>query len=207
MILRTVATTLFGLLIFIIGSFFSANVRKLASERGWDKGLVLLWDRLPAKLRDQLRGERLLGLWWLWFIFGVSGGFALALWLPLISTEPGTNTVQFVKTVPRLQFFGDQRIPKEISSDNVFSWFAYYSPSLRVTGTNAEGKVISGETQPTWAIFITLDTPSAYRQVITVFSNPEVTPQTEVRPSLARSIVITSNAQFPAGVLDIYVEK
>jgi hypothetical protein len=78
---RIIATSVFGIFTFIVGSFLSANIRKLASDRGWDNLLVHGWDKLPQKWRDELRWDRLQRLWWLWFIFGGSGGAALALWL------------------------------------------------------------------------------------------------------------------------------
>jgi hypothetical protein len=46
---------------------------------------------------DEWRWERLRGLWWLWSIFGLSGGIALALWLIPLITGPqpeGDNAKQ-----------------------------------------------------------------------------------------------------------------
>ena len=60
---RIVATSVFGVITFVVGSFVSANIRKLASERGWNNLLVHGWDRLPQKWRDELRWERLRALW------------------------------------------------------------------------------------------------------------------------------------------------
>jgi hypothetical protein len=100
MTLRAAATWLFGVFagVFVTAlvlPLISANVRKLASERGWDNGLVRLWDALPEKFRDDLRWVHLLGLWWLWSILGLSGGVVLALWLiPQIVglTQPTDDT-------------------------------------------------------------------------------------------------------------------
>lgn len=79
--LRISATLVFGGIGFILSALasglISANVRKLADKHGWDNFLVH-WT-------EKLRWERLRALWWLWSIFGLSGGFALALWLsPLL---------------------------------------------------------------------------------------------------------------------------
>jgi hypothetical protein len=41
---------------------------------------------------EEWRWERLHGMWWLWVIFGLSGGVALALWLiPLLGPPPGES--------------------------------------------------------------------------------------------------------------------
>jgi hypothetical protein len=92
MTLRAAAIGLFGFIVTTLAAgLISANVRKLASEHGWDNGLVHLWDKLPEKFRD-LSWERLCRLWWLWLIFGVSGGVALALWLmPLCLVAPNAR--------------------------------------------------------------------------------------------------------------------
>jgi hypothetical protein len=89
MTLRAAATWLFGVFVTVLLlPLITANVRKLASERGWDNGLVRLWDALPEKFRDKLRSERLQTLWGLWFIFGASGGVALTLWLSPLLNPP-----------------------------------------------------------------------------------------------------------------------
>lgn len=77
MALRAAANSVFGVLIFVIlamaTGLISANVRKLADKYGWDNVLV--------HGTDKLRWERVRTLWWLWSIFGLSGGITLALWL------------------------------------------------------------------------------------------------------------------------------
>ena len=95
MTLRAAATYLFSVIVFIVlamkTGLISANVRKLADRHGWDNLLI--------RGAEQLRWERIRGLWWLWSIFGLSGGLALALWLtpflnlglPNHSDEPPTN--------------------------------------------------------------------------------------------------------------------
>jgi hypothetical protein len=79
--IRTAATSVFGFIVLAMTSaLISANVRKLADKHGWDNLLV--------RSTEKLRWERLRGLWWLWSIFGLSGGVALTLWLtPLIVGE------------------------------------------------------------------------------------------------------------------------
>jgi hypothetical protein len=112
-----------------------------------------------------------------------------------------------IKTALRLQFFGDYRIPHEISSDNVASCFAYYSPSLSITPKDASGNTIAGgmEIPPNWAIFLALDKPAKFKQAIVSFSNPEVMPITDVHLANSRVIVTSTRGQVPAGVLAIQV--
>jgi hypothetical protein len=115
--------------------------------------------------------------------------------------------LKYIKTNLRLQFFGDHRIPHEVSSDNVACWFAYFSASLSITPMDEKGNVIKGGMQipPNWAVFVALDKPAKYRQAIVSFSNQEVMPITDTHMANARVIVISTRGQIPAGVLTIQV--
>ena len=120
-----------------------------------------------------------------------------------------TQEPQYIKTDLRLQFFGDQRIPQEVSSDNVASWFAYFSPSLAIIPKDAHGNMVAGglEVPPNWAIFVALDKPAKFRQAIVTFSNPEIMPITDVHMANSRVIAISTRGQVPAGVLNIHIIK
>jgi hypothetical protein len=84
--LRTVVTAIFG---FLGLTFITANIRELLKRRGWDTFLARWSDVLPDKLQTRLSWQYLRGLWWLWWIFGLSGGVTLALWLtPLPPSSP-----------------------------------------------------------------------------------------------------------------------
>jgi hypothetical protein len=210
-IVRAVATSLFGILIFIVGAFASANVRKFASERGWDNGLVRLWDTLPEKLRDELRWQRLRGPWWLWAIFGLSCGVALALWLaPLFAGPPtiiaGPQAGAPPKTELRLQFYGGARIPTAIGTENVYYWYAQFSPSIGIKFTDKAGNEImppggSPQYDPIWNIFVVLKKPAAIKQIVGTFSNPELLGPTEILGQTDRSFVFHSMKGIPAGEL------
>ncbi|MCW5590686.1 MAG: hypothetical protein KIS74_01180 [Burkholderiales bacterium] len=121
---------------------------------------------------------------------------------PAVSDEVG-----YIKTKVRLQFFGDQRIPHEVSSENVAVWFAYFSASLSITPMDANGKPIDGGMQipPNWVIFVALDKPAKFRQAIVSFSNPEVMPIVDTHMANARVIAMSTRGQIPAGVLTIEV--
>jgi regulator of replication initiation timing len=84
MAIRALATWLFGFIaVAVVTAFISANVRALAQRHGLDTFLIRWWDALPASFKWQ----SLRGLWWLWWIFGLSGGIVIASWLtPLQST-------------------------------------------------------------------------------------------------------------------------
>jgi len=82
--LRAVATSVF---VFILLAMATANVRKFADKHGWDNLLVRCIEILPW--------ERLRGLWWLWSIFGLSGGVALTLWLPGLIDVPQRVALEY----------------------------------------------------------------------------------------------------------------
>ena len=138
------------------------------------------------------------------------GGVALAgaIWK---SYQPPPATEQAplpIRTGVKLQFFGDQRIPTEITQNNVASWFAYFSRSLTITPQDAEGHPIAGGMQipPNWAIFISFDRPATYRQVIVDFSNPSAMPVIDRQFQNSRVLVISTRGMLPAGVLDIHTQ-
>jgi hypothetical protein len=83
-----VVTSIFGILATCFVLALSENFKELLKQRGATTFLVRLWDALPKKWRDEWRWELLRGLWWLWSIFGLSGGVALALWLTPLTADP-----------------------------------------------------------------------------------------------------------------------
>jgi len=91
-ILRTIVTSVFG---FLLLTLITANVRELLKRRGWDAFLASWSDALSDKWSwpHKLSWPYLSSLWWLWSIFGFSGGVALALWLSpiLASAVPSTH--------------------------------------------------------------------------------------------------------------------
>jgi hypothetical protein len=125
------------------------------------------------------------------------------------NVETGHSRQQhgFVKTSIRLQFFGDRRIPHDLARENVATWFAYYSPSIKVSPQDAEGKAMAGgfEVPPNWIVLIVFDQPTEYRQAVASFSNPEMAPPIEVRHTTTRSVVVTTSGLLPAGVLQVYL--
>ena len=114
---------------------------------------------------------------------------------------------RYIKTGLCLQFFGDLRIPQEVSSNNVASWLAYFSPSLKVNLKNTQEDTVPGclGIPPNWVISIALDLPAKFRQAVVSFSNPEVMPITDIHMANSRLLVIATRDQVPAGILNIHV--
>jgi hypothetical protein len=54
------------------------NIKEMSKQRGVNTLLVSLLDKLPTELQVTLGYLR---LWWVWLIFGLITGVALALWL------------------------------------------------------------------------------------------------------------------------------
>jgi hypothetical protein len=81
--IKTAAFAIAGFIILGIGSgLISANVRRLATEFGWDTFFLWAWNAVPAGIRKMLSGWKpLRQLWWLWLSLGMSGGLGTALWL------------------------------------------------------------------------------------------------------------------------------
>lgn len=151
-------------------------------------------------------------------LIGLSGVLLLLKQLGILSAKSANHNVQlgaqnldvrYIKTRLRLQFFGDHRIPHEVSSDNVAVWFAYFSASLSITPMDASGKPIDGGMQipPNWVVFVALDKPAKFRQAIVSFSNPEVMPITDTQMANTRVIAISTRGQIPAGVLTIEIAE
>ena len=115
----------------------------------------------------------------------------------------------FLATRVRLQFFGDQRIPHEISSENVAVWFTYFSNSLSIQPLGEDGKPAPGgmAMPPNWVIFLALDRPSNFRQVLVSFSNQEAMPIVDIHMANARVIAISTRGLIPAGVLTVEVKS
>jgi hypothetical protein len=72
--------SIFSLLSALFVLALTENLKELLKQRGINRLLVRTLDKLPT-LQTNLRWERLRGLWWLWLIFGVSGGAAFGLWI------------------------------------------------------------------------------------------------------------------------------
>jgi hypothetical protein len=208
MSLRVVANSVFGILTFVVlamaTGLISANVRKLADKHDWDNFLV--------RGTDKLRWERVRGLWWLWSIFGLSGGVALALWLTPLLVGPPTLVARQAgpppKTELRLQFYGGARIPTAIGTENIYYWFAQFSPSMGIKFLDKAGNEItppggSPQYDPTWNVFVILKEPATFQQIVTTFSNPELLGPTEIIGQTDRSFIFHSMRGMPAGELII----
>ena len=61
----------------LLGLLFQENFKELFKNWGWNSIFIRCWQMW----RPKLHWASLRGLWWLWSIFGLGGGLALALWL------------------------------------------------------------------------------------------------------------------------------
>ena len=153
---------------------------------------------------------------WFHWVGGLVIGFSIGAWIDTVVRKrihPSGAAVdaagtEFVGTSLLLQFFGDHRIPVELTAKNVASWFAYYSPSIGLKWSSSEGVEQNGPTMgPTWAIFVVFETSSLYRQGLVSFSNPELAPPLEIRSYTTKSLVVTAANSIPAGVLEISIQE
>lgn len=109
----------------------------------------------------------------------------------------------------QLQFYGDERVPRQISHQNVINWFAYFSPRILLQQRDVAGKIIPEGTFSSplsWVIFITFDRPISYRQAVVSYANQDNAPITEVKFSTDRSIVVTTNGPITSTVMDVHTE-
>jgi hypothetical protein len=105
--LATIQTAAIAIAAFIslaiCSALISANVRRLANEKGWDAFFLLAWNIAPAWGRKMLSGWLpLRQLWWLWLSFGMSGGLGIALWL-LAPVPMPVSTSAAVKAIAPIQ--------------------------------------------------------------------------------------------------------
>jgi hypothetical protein len=116
-----------------------------------------------------------------------------------------------IKTGLKLQFYGDHRIPTEVGADNIYHWFALFSPSIGLSYYDKDGNEIvpsggSPRYGPTWNVFVVLKQPITYGQITTSFSNPEKMGPTQILGQTDRSFIFNTFKEMPAGVLEIRAE-
>lgn len=135
---------------------------------------------------------------------------AVALILLWLSIKPtfvqATDNVGSVKTELRLQFPGGPRPPTSIRMDNIYRWYAMWSPSAAISLADA-GSTQFGQTMvipENWNLFVVFDKPTKASQVTVSFSSPGF-PQYEVKEVTERSVIINISGSIPMGYLEIYV--
>jgi hypothetical protein len=123
------------------------------------------------------------------------------------SNESSAQKLKYIKSNISLQFFGDNRIPHAGSSENIATWFTYFSPSLQVQPKDENGNTVSGgfEVSPNWVVFLVFDKPVSYQQAIANFTNPEVCPIIDIHTSNNRMIALSTRGQMPAGMLNVQI--
>jgi hypothetical protein len=110
-----IAAIVVGLLVgggwLVLKLWFTENLKELWKQKGWTTFFIRWWE----KWRHKLCWQRVRGLWWLWLIFGLSGGGTLMLWVTPASRESGPEVKQWlvvsdaatVKAVVPAEMFAD----------------------------------------------------------------------------------------------------
>lgn len=111
--IRTAAIAIASFIVLaIVSALISANVRRLASERGWDAFLIWAWNAAPAGLRNILfRLGPLRQLWWLWLSLGLSAGLGISLWLT--SAQPAATIADTAQLEAAKELFSHQLADKD----------------------------------------------------------------------------------------------
>jgi hypothetical protein len=103
----------------------------------------------------------------------------------------------------RLQFYGDDRWPTQMTATNVTDWFTFRSAQGRVVTRDESGKEHEILAVPeTWAVMIVFNKQTTYREVSVGFNAPGL-PNYNVFQKTQRSIVVAFNGHIPAGQLEI----
>lgn len=130
-------------------------------------------------------------------------GLATGLYL---GERRATQTPQTRWTSLKLRFHGDHRIPTEVVKQNVDSWYALWTESRRIDFTNDAGQIVQTVSIPKqWMIFVQLEKPAAFNEVIVSFgvSNP---PMYEVKTVHPRYIIVFVSEDIPSTVVEIYTK-
>jgi hypothetical protein len=135
-------------------------------------------------------------------------GFALVIatglaFDPYAFRTPDTTATP-IRSVLRLQFYGDERVPTAIENQNVATWYTLYSPRAAMISTdNATGKKTTvAEIPKSWAIFMTFDRPTTFNEVTVSLSSPGL-PAYDIKQTTTRSVLVTFSSDIPAGTLEI----
>ena len=105
----------------------------------------------------------------------------------------------------RLTFYGDDRHPTAMTTTNVNTWFAFYTPHMSVGTQAADGSQAPWLSIPrTWAIFIAYERPTEVAQILAFLNAPGLPPYT-ILMSTKRACVVAFNADIPAGDLEVDV--
>jgi len=125
---------------------------------------------------------------------------------PRSSRQETSIELHAVNTELRLQFFGGRATPTGIYSQNMFDWYALYTPQMQICAVDAHGKEGGhASTSTNWTIVVVFNKPATFSRLIVSFSNPGF-PQFEVKRATRRSAMICIFGDIPAGILNIYAK-
>ncbi|MBV8361110.1 MAG: hypothetical protein JO189_24705 [Deltaproteobacteria bacterium] len=144
-------------------------------------------------------------------ISGLSGGlflFGLAVGL-IIADRRNNDAPQNVLTNLKVEFFGDQRIPRELYQHNVATWYALWSPSATISQVDSTtGKEIGRQliVPKTWSIFLLFAEPARFRQIVLSAAGGDLPPY-EIKLSSAKFAIIQISGDVPKGALEINAQS
>jgi hypothetical protein len=109
--------------------------------------------------------------------------------------------IESVKGVPtdlRLQFNALNTMPLAVSQHNIWRW---YTLRTSFQGIDAKTKKLT-EGGSTWTIFVTFDTPVAFKQ-IRIDSGGSPLPRYEVKDSSQRTVIVVFSGELAGTIVDI----
>ena len=131
------------------------------------------------------------------FLFGLALGLVIA-------DRRNDDTPLEVQTNLRLEFFADQRPPRELYQSNIGTWYAIWNPSAGISQIDNEGKEISRQVvvPKTWSLFLLFMKPVRYRQILLSASGGDI-PNYEIKQSNAKFAIIQIYGDVPKGILEM----
>jgi hypothetical protein len=137
------------------------------------------------------------------------GGFLIGLAIGLIVADRRNDAeASEILTDLKLEFFGDQRPPRELHQDNIATWYAIWSPTAIISERDKEGKEVGRQVilPKTWNIFLTFTKPAAYRQILLSLYDGDL-PQYEIKQSNPKFAIIQILGDVPKGLLEINAQS
>jgi hypothetical protein len=95
------------------------------------------------------------------FLFGLAVGL-------IVADRRSDETPLDILTNLNLEFFSDQRTPRELYQHNIGTWYALWSPSATIAQVDNNGREIGRQiiVPKTWSIFLLFTKPASFRQIL-----------------------------------------
>lgn len=136
----------------------------------------------------------------------ISAVALMCVWLvirPNIAQKPKLKSSGVVRTLLRLQFFGDYRYPTALHEENIYGWRALFT-KFTIFDPAGNGDTPVGS-MTCWTIVILFTQPVTYRELNVWFSAAGL-PTHEAKVVDQRYVVININGDVPVGALEIHAK-